>query len=157
MCSILEASLWQTSRRSASFFVVSNGFRRLTCARCGVFWRLREDWRRGSRRWLSWVVSSGIQGLTCGMCCNLEASWWQPPRRLASVFQRRVQWYPKVHLCQIWRLMAASRHSVSVFAISCPLVSLGSSAPRIASCGGFAKLGADFKLLVQWHSLDHLR
>jgi hypothetical protein len=46
----------------------------------------------------------------------LEAS-----RRLASDFQRRVQWHPEVHV------------------------------PNVESCGGVAKTGVSFSTFVQWH------
>jgi hypothetical protein len=105
--------------------VVSSGMPRLTCAQYGVFWRRR-------------FFRAVFNGYTWRL---LEASQWQASRCFASVFQSLVQWHPEVHLCQIWRLVAASPRPASVFVTSSPLTSLGSSALKI----------------VMWRRRDHSR
>lgn len=107
---------------------------RFNCAKYGVVWRRHEGWRRyawrqfpmlsrgssvptmallcrrDARRWASSVISNGLRRLTCAKCGvfwrrldDTRHDFWR------SFSKRRVQWHLEFHMCEIWRLVSASR------------------------------------------------
>lgn len=58
-----SASQRQASQRSSVSDAVSDGILRASCAKCVVFCRCRDVWRRDARRWFTRILSYGVPSL----------------------------------------------------------------------------------------------